>query len=377
MADGLPTGIDRTPQGRFRARYRDGEGKMHSKVFGKLADARTWRTTQLAAVHHGEHIDPRGRTTVGQYAEQYAKARRGLHRPSTRRRVNGLISVHIVGTPLGARPLNRVLPSEVQAWASSRAQVLAPSTLRNLVSLLRSIYASAADDRLVVRSPVPLRMSLPSTERARVVPLTATQVQALAAAMPDRNRAMVITQAGLGLRVGELLALTRADVDFLRREVHVRTQLAPGSRVRTAPKTPKSRRTIPLPTIVGEALAAHIAAWPPLADGSLFYTREAQPYRSDYYGLIFGKAVAKSGLPDGTTSHALRHAFASWLLAAGESVIAVAERLGHENASLVLKVYGHLVSGREEHTRRAIDAAFTASVTQGVTGVSKGSEILT
>ena len=41
-------------------------------------------------------------------------------------------------------------------------------------------------------------------------------------------------------------------------------------------------------------------------------------------------------MPPGTTSHDLRHHYASVLLAAGESVVAVAERLGRENATLVL-----------------------------------------
>ena len=48
------------------------------------------------------------------------------------------------------------------------------------------------------------------------------------------------------------------------------------------------------------------------------------------------------------------------LLADGESVVAVAERLGHENATLVLKTYGHLMPDSEGRTRRAIDAAWTA-----------------
>lgn len=39
----------------------------------------------------------------------------------------------------------------------------------------------------------------------------------------------------------------------------------------------------------------------------------------------------------------------------GESVIVVAERLGHENATLVLSTYGHLMPDSEERTRRAID----------------------
>jgi hypothetical protein len=39
-------------------------------------------------------------------------------------------------------------------------------------------------------------------------------------------------------------------------------------------------------------------------------------------------------------------------------VIAVAERLGHHNASLVLSTYGHLMPDSEDRTRRAIDTAW-------------------
>jgi integrase len=87
--------------------------------------------------------------------------------------------------------------------------------------------------------------------------------------------------------------------------------------------------------VVAEALAAHMAAYQPADDGSL-------------------------GLPAGTTSHHLRHHYGSVLLAAGESVVAVAGRLGHENGTLVLKTYGHLMPDMEDRTRRAIDAAWTA-----------------
>jgi integrase len=276
-----------------------------------------------------------------------------------------MVRVHVTATPLGKRRLQNVLPSDVQAWIKGRSETLSPSTLRLVASLLRSVLDSAVDDRLIARNPA-RSLDLPRVVRPRLVPLTATQVGALTAAMPERNRAMVTTQAGLGLRVGELLALRVSDVDFLRREVHVRTQLAPGARTRTDPKTERSKRTLPLPTVVAEALAVHAAAFPPLSDGSLFYTRADQPYRSDYYSLIFARAVVAAELPEGTSSHDLRHAYASWLLAHDHSVVAVAERLGHDSAALVLSTYGHLVPGREEHTRRAIDAAFAAvEVTSG------------
>jgi hypothetical protein len=81
---------------------------------------------------------------------------------------------------------------------------------------------------------------------------------------------MVITQAGLGLRIGELVALRIQDVDFLRRTVRIEWQTDPTGKHRMPPKTPRSRRTLPLPAVVADVLAAHIAEFPPAADGSLF-----------------------------------------------------------------------------------------------------------
>lgn len=342
----------------YDVRFRDPDGRQRKKTFSKKGDADRFAATVEADKLRGQYVDHSDRTTVAEYARAWASAR--PHRPSSARRVSSLIETHIAGTRLGDRRLSAVRPSEVQAWASDRAQVLAPTTLRNLVSLLRSIYASAVLDRLAASSPV-VRVQLPRAERERVVPLTVQQVQALANAMPARTRAMVITQAGLGLRIGELLALRVEDVDFLRRTVRVEWQIASKTQQRVAPKTPRSRRTIPLPQVVADALAAHIAEFPPAADGTIFTsTTGVIHWQQVYASRTLAAAVKQAGLPAGTTTHDLRHHYASVLLAAGESVVAVAERLGHENASLVLSTYGHLMPDSEDRTRRAVDEAWCA-----------------
>jgi hypothetical protein len=66
------------------------------------------------------------------------------------------------------------------------------------------------------------------------------------------------------------------------------------------------------------------------------------------------------------TTHDCRHHFASVLLAAGQSVIAVAELLGHENAALVLSTYGHLMPGGDDLARRAVESAWAAAETAPV-----------
>jgi integrase len=353
--------VAKRPDGVWRARYRDETGREYSKHFARKADADKWVTEQMASVLRGAHVDPTDKTTVTEYARAWAAAR--PHRASTARRCKSLIDKHIAGTALGARRMASVRPSEVQAWVSGRAQVLSPATLRMLVSLLRSIYNSAVLDRVVSSSPV-VRVSIPTSARERVIPLTVDQVRKLAAAMPARNKAMVITQAGLGLRVAELMALRVQDVDFLRRTVRIETQMVVGGKGARGPlKTPRSKRTLPLPQVVGEALAAHMQAFPPGEDGSLFTTPTGRPYGHTHYGWdIFTAAAKKAGF-EGTSSHDLRHHYASVLLAAGESVVAVAERLGHENANLVLTTYGHLMPDSEHRTRKAIDEAWSEATT--------------
>ena len=107
-------------------------------------------------------------------------------------------------------------------------------------------------------------------------------------------------------------------------------------------------------------MARHIVEFPPDEDGSLFTTSTGLVYGREHYGATLTTAVKRAGLPGGTTSHDLRHHYASVLLAAGESVVAVAERLGHENATLVLRTYGHLMPDSQDRTRRAVDEAWCA-----------------
>lgn len=250
-------------------------------------------------------------------------------------------------------------PSEAQAWVTDRAQVMAPRTLRLLVTMMRSAFNAAVLDHLVPANPF-ARLTLP--------PGRAGAGRALDGGAGGRHRGCdrgplqgnVITQAGLGLRVGELLALRTRDIDFLRRAVRIEHQIDRPTRELVAPKTPRSRRTVPLPDVVAMALAQHIEKYPPTESEFVFHTREGRSVQHDWYAdKVFVPAVAKAGLPRGINTHALRHHFASVLLAAGESVIAVAERLGHDDASLVLSTYGRLLPNLEDRTRKAIDNAWS------------------
>ena len=363
--------IRKLSDGRYEWRHRVG-GRHLKKTFARRADAVAHDSKVRADLARGVHVDMTSKTTVAEYFSQWAAMR--VVRDATRTSYRVFLQHHLEPTPLGYRPLVKVRPSEVQAWAQGRAMVCHPSVVRKYTAYLSTAFTAAADDGLIARSPVQMRrMSLPKDDRPKFTPLTVSQVADWADAAAPAVRPMILTQAGLGLRVGELAALRVSDVDFLRRRVSIDRQLTPKGR--TAPlKTARSRRTVPMPDMVAAVLAERIRTAAPLADGTIFYGpgdrwhdigggRPGRPWFRSSLGRMYRAARERAELSAGTSSHDLRHHYASVLLDAGESVPAVAERIG-DTPEMVLKVYGHLMPDREDNARKAIDAAWEAAAEQ-------------
>jgi integrase len=204
---------------------------------------------------------------------------------------------------------------------------------------------------------------LKKATKTKVVPLDTEIVHALADAVPDRYRALVILSAGTGMRQGECFGLTVDRINFLRGEVTVDQQLVTISGrppFLGPPKTDASDRKIPLPTVVIDTLAAHLAKYPPLKDGFVFVTDAGNPIRRTAFGDVWRAAVKAAGAPHGTGFHELRHYYASLLIRHGESVKVVQARLGHATADETLNTYTHLWPDSDDRTRAAVDSVLLA-----------------
>lgn len=356
--------VEKRGPGRWRARYRAPDGREKSKTFPTRRDAERW----LADVEHSKNVggwvDPAGgRRLFRDYAEAWASAQ--VYRPTTAERFDVNLRRHILPA-FGDRPLASIRPSEVQAWVRTLADKLAPATVEVAYRQLGAVFRSAVADGLLASSPC-RGVKLPRKPRERVVPLETDQVVALVAAAPDVLRGLIIVAAGSGLRQGEMFGLEVGAVDFLRRTIRVERQLVTVNGKAPFPAPPKSeasRRTVPVPAFVTEALSEHLRAFP--TDGGLVFRNAAgEPWRRNRFGEVWRRVVASAGLPAGTGFHALRHYYASLLIRHGESVKAVQERLGHASATETLNVYSHLWPDSDDRTREAVDAVLGDALAGG------------
>ncbi len=113
-----------------------------------------------------------------------------------------------------------------------------------------------------------------------------------------RYRALVILAAGTGLRQGEVFGLTLPRVDLLRRQLLVEQQLitVQGRAPFLAPsKTAASVRQVPLPGLVVDAVAAHLAQSEPGELGTVFSGESGEPLRRNR----FSERVVASGCGSG------------------------------------------------------------------------------
>jgi integrase len=120
-------------------------------------------------------------------------------------------------------------------------------------------------------------------------------------------------------------------------------------------RTEASRRIVPLPEVVVDALAAHLTRFPAGAHGFVFANDDGNPIRRTRFSDMWRPLVRRAGLPEGVGFHQLRHFYASLLIRHEESVKTVQLRLGHASAVETLNTYSHLWPDSDDRTREAVD----------------------
>ncbi|HEY9482967.1 MAG TPA: site-specific integrase, partial [Micromonosporaceae bacterium] len=261
------------------------------------------------------------------------------------------------------KPIATIRPSDIQALTTGLSVKLAASTVRTMMTTVKAVFRAAVHDRVIGLNPTE-RVVVPAAARKQIVPLPVETVETIASGIKAQYRALVVLGAGAGLRPGELFGLRVDDIDFMRRTVRVERQVVKVDGVPQIgpPKTRSSYRTIPIGDTVIVEVSAHISKKYPNADGLLFPAPAGGLINDAAFGEHVWKPAVKKAGATHVGPHSLRHFYASVLIAAGQSVKVVSERLGHSNAAMTLNTYSHLWPVDEDKTRSAIDDVFQPHV---------------
>jgi integrase len=350
--------VRQLPSGRWQARYRGHDGLDHPapQTFERKADADRWLARAESMLLDGGWIDPNaGRVPLGEFARSWVVERAGL-RPKTRQLYATLVRLHIE-PELGHRWLSDLGPAHVRAW---RAGLLAggtgPITVAKGYRVLRTIMQTAVDDGLIRVNPCQINGA--ATERSPERPvLLVGEVYTLAAAVPDRWRALVLMATFCSMRWGELSGLVRADIDLDDGLVHIRrsvSELDDGTRVTGPPKSAAGRRVVALPSGLVPDVRKHLATYVGPADDDLvFVGPKGGPLRRRNFQKIWNPARAAVGRED-LHFHDLRHTGNTLAAQVGATLPDLMARMGHSSARAAL-VYLHTSSTRDRAIADRLD----------------------
>ena len=234
------------------------------------------------------------------------------------------------GDTVGLGPIARVTVRDMRAWmAHERGRGVGARSLARSLSAVKSFYRWLSEREgfeptavLSARSPkFQRKLPRPLEEAAASAMIDTVELQARDPWVAARDAAVVTLLYGCGLRISEALSLTGADTPL--------PQI-----LRITGKGGKER-IVPVIDAARDAVGAYLrlCPYPCEASSPLFRAVRGGPLAPRAIQKVMEQARLQLGLPATATPHAMRHSFATHLLAAGGDLRAIQELLGHASLS--------------------------------------------
>jgi integrase len=274
--------------------------------------------------------------------------------------------VHRLFVPtLGELPLDRI---GVEQLDRLRAEWLAtgraPTSVRTACTVLKRLFKMAVKWKYIARNPA-ADLEKPTLGRCPLTLLEPEQLNQLLDALqapecdPD-GYVVVLLLLFTGLRIGELIALEWDDVDLGRRQLHVR-RIWSANRI-TTPKTTSSLRVVDLPPRLVDLLRARQLT---ATDRRLFPGKRGGYFKpKDFVKQTLDPVLRRVGLPR-LHLHALRHHYASLLIAQAVDAKYICESMGHSSIRITFDVYGHLFARTRQQASACLEQALQGTAGAG------------
>lgn len=372
-----------------------GQRRRRRWIFLTEADARE-KARKVSAAHAALTREA-GRQTLAIYVRRWLAHVAPDHlRPRTLAGYAQTLEAHVLPY-LGRTRLESLDVPALRAWQHALKHAGAtPRTRRYAHVVLRSALKDAVIDGTLDQNPAHV-LPAPKAPRSKTPGLTPEQLVALArACQEDPIGPLVRVTLGLGLREGEVLALTTADVlttpagPVMRVERQV--QRLPGAKgtagaLRVVPvKSDDSVRMVPIHAQVEDALTEQATIrdrlrreagpeWRPLDPPLLFPSAVGTHQDQRNLHRRWDALRIRAHLP-ALRFHDLRHGYATLLRQAGVDLAVISEVLGHSGIAITQRFYGHVVPALHHEAAGRVGAVLQAAADEAkvpLTGEPMGS----
>ena len=340
------------------------QGKRISKYGKTQSECREWIRKMQNQVDDGLTIAG-AQKTLAKYLEEWLLVHATSIRPKTAEQYNQICKQHIIPN-LGSIKLKDLQAGHIQSLYSKK---LASGTSKRTVVLIHAVLMRSLKQAekmgIIGKNPV-LAVTRPKVERKEMKVLNDGQVRSLlSAAAGERYEAAFWLAVSTGMRLGELVGLKWADIEWTNKQLRVQRQV---QRLSTGlafsePKTKTSRRMIALGSEPVEKLRKHLVSqskdrqkagesW--IENDLIFPSVIGTPLDPSNLYHIFKELLKKAQLPP-IRFHDLRHTAATLMLLQGTHPKIVQERLGHSDISMTLNTYSHVIPSMQAEAAEKLD----------------------
>ena len=259
----------------------------------------------------------------------------------------------------GKRKIGEIEPKDIIAWQNELLAIRQPngkpysaSYLQKIHSQLSAIFNHAVNFYHLPSNPAQKAGNMGKEEHREMLFWTKEEYLKFADAMMDKPVSYYAFEIlyWCGLRMGELLALTPADFNFETHTLQINKSYQRLHRedVITPPKTLKSNRTIKMPQFLCDEMQDYLKMlYEPKEDERIFTISKS------YLHHEMNRGSKVSGVKR-IRVHDLRHSHVSLLINMGFTVLAIADRMGHESIDITYR-YAHLFPSEQTQMAEQLD----------------------
>ena len=257
----------------------------------------------------------------------------------------------------GDKQINTIIAADIIKWQSTIIENnFSDAYLRALQNQLTALFTHATKIYDLHDNPCKKVSKMGNYETSSMTFWTKEEYEQFREQLKIGSQYYVLfeTLFWTGMREGEMLALTKSDIDLVAMQIHITKTYYRKDRkdVITSPKTKQSIRTIDIPEFLRDELSEYMNRIYGLQDNDRIFPVVAEAVQHKL------KREVEKGKLKKIRVHDFRHSHVAYLIHQGVQALVIKERVGHKDIGITLNIYGHLYPSEQKQVAAMLNERY-------------------